>query len=145
MLNAVFTNYLKRYLGLPKYAHIAAIHYYCKTWPLFNAIKFSAQDAIAKIKFPAESMHGHQLSFVNTNALMPYDPCEDMDEDFPLQDVFISRNRHYRRRAFRKLFNSDHYKTCATVKFHVRIEPSCKCICCGGQATREHVCDTDMQ
>ena len=79
MLNAVFTTYLKRHLGLRKYAHNAAIHYYCKTWPLFNAIKFSAQDAIAKIKFPAESMHGHQLSFVNTNALMPYDPREDMD------------------------------------------------------------------
>jgi len=37
-LNAVFTNYLKRYLGLPKYALNAAIHYYCAQW-IFHYIR----------------------------------------------------------------------------------------------------------
>jgi len=143
MLNTVFNTYLKRYLGLPRYAQSAALHYYCKTWPLYNAVKFFAKEAITKINFPSDSLHGHKLSFSNVDAITPYDPSAEMDDDFPRQDVFISRNRHYRRRMFRKLFNSDHYKTCATTKFHVSIEPECKCIYCDCQLTRDHTCDKD--
>ena len=44
-LNAVFTNYIKRYLGLPKYANNAAVHFYCKTWPLYYAVKHLASNA----------------------------------------------------------------------------------------------------
>jgi len=35
-LNAVFSNFIKRYLGLPKYVSNSAVHYYCGTWPLFS-------------------------------------------------------------------------------------------------------------
>jgi len=56
-LNAVFTNYMKRYFGIPKYAHNAAIHFYSGTWPLYNAIKHSASQSIPKINFPENSMN----------------------------------------------------------------------------------------
>ena len=96
-LNAVFTNYLKRYLGLPKYAHNAAIHYYCGTWPLYHAIMNIEERSISKINFPQNSLHGHQLSFATVEKLSPYVPESEMDSDFPKDEIYISRNRVYRK------------------------------------------------
>ena len=70
-MNSVFTSYLKRYLGLPKYLHNAAVHYYCKTWPLYNAVKFAARNAVSRIQFRANSLDGLQLSFVIESYVPP--------------------------------------------------------------------------
>ena len=140
MINSVFTSYLKRYLGLPKYAHGAAIHFYCRTWPLFNAIRYLARGAISKITFPPDSMDGYQLTFANTTPIPPYDPSTEMDDDFPRTMIHISRNKHYRRKNFRKIFNIEHYRTCSVTKFHTKVTDACKCIYCGEHASREHKC-----
>ena len=142
-MNSVFTSYLKRYLGLPKYSHNAAVHYYCKTWPLYNAVKFAARNAVSRIQFPANSLDGLQLSFAIESYVPPYVPSAEMYDDFPRREVFVSRNEHYRTRTFRKLFNTDHYKYCANAKFHVKIEAECKCLFCGGRSSRDHKCPTN--
>ena len=82
-MNAVFTNYIKRYLGLPKSAHNAAVHYYCGTWPLYNAIKSFSASAVFNIRFPSDSMEGHQLSIAKLVELPPYVPEHEMASDFP--------------------------------------------------------------
>ena len=64
-LNSVFTNYLKRYLGLPRYTQNAAVHFYTRTWPLYYAVKHLAMIATFKINFPANSLNGHKLSFAS--------------------------------------------------------------------------------
>ena len=146
MLNAVFNSYMKRYLGLPKYAHGAAIHYYCRTWPLYYAVRYLASEAVTKLSFPPNSLNGHQLSFANATPLPPYQPEIEMDQDFPRKSVYISRNRRFRMRCFRELFNIEHFKSCQVVKFHTRVTYDCKCIYCGQHATRSHTCTlTTMQ
>jgi len=139
-LNAVFTNYVKRYLGLPKYANNAAIHYYCGTWPLYNATMHGAVHAVSKINFPPDSLNGYKLSIANVEHLPPYLPEHEMDSDFPKCKVHISRNQIYRRRKFRELFNVNHYKSCSVKKFHVKPTDDCKCIYCQKSLGRGHVC-----
>ena len=99
-LNSVFTNYIKRYLGLPRYAHNAALHFYCGTWPLYNAIKHTSVEAALRINFPENSIDNYQLSFVNSDPLEPFIPELEMEPDFPKTRFHISRNKLYRKKKF---------------------------------------------
>ena len=139
-INAIFTNYLKRYFGLPKYAHNAAIHFYSGTWTLYYAIKHLAPESILKINFPESSLDDYQLSFANPEPLLPYVPETEMDEDFPRHSVHISRNRIFRRKKFQNLFNLGHYEVCTVEKFHTKLTSQCRCIYCGKKIVRGHVC-----
>ena len=139
-LNAVFSNFIKRYLGLPKYVSNSAVHYYCGTWPLFYALRHLSTIAISKINFPSESMHEHKLSFTDLVPLPPYVPETEMDEDFPRHSVHISRNRIFRRKKFQNLFNLGHYEVCKVEKFHTKLTSQCRCIYCGKKIVRGHVC-----
>ena len=139
-LNAVFTNYLKRYLGLPKYAQNSAVHYYCGTWPLHYAIMNIASRSVHKLNFPPDSLNGHQISFSNVPLLPPFVPVSEMDPDFPTEKLHISRNRVYRKKKFCEIFNVHHYKICTIEKFHINVTKKCKCIYCKTILTRGHVC-----
>ena len=86
-MNAVFTNYMKRYLGVPKYVQNAAIHFYCGTWPLYNAIKHLNLQTVLKLNFPPNALENYQLSFANALPLPAYKPELEMDPDFPRRDV----------------------------------------------------------
>jgi len=139
-LNAVFTNYIKKYLGLPKYAHNAAVHYYCGTWPLYNAIKNLAQTAATNINFPPNCIDGHQLTFANNDPLPIYDPETEMEDDFPRKRPHISRNRYFRRKQFRDIFDVNHYQNCTLERFHTKKTDECKCLYCGNALARDHKC-----
>ena len=139
-LNSVFTNYVKRYLGLPKYANNAAVHYYCSTWPLYNAIMHSNTKQWFRISFPEGTLNNYNLSFANVAPLPQYVPEIEMNPDFPRGKVHVSRNRHYRQKVFRELFDIDHYMMCSVEKFHTHITSKCKCISCHKKCNRGHKC-----
>ena len=139
-LNAVFSNFIKRYLGLPKYVSNSAVHYYCGTWPLFYALRHLSTIAISKINFPSESMHEHKLSFTDLVPLPPYVPETDMDLNFPREKIHIPRKRSFRIKIFRELFIVDHYKTCVVERFHSKLTCDCKCLFCGQNFARGHTC-----
>jgi len=139
-LNSVFTNYMKRYLGLPKYAHNSAVHFYCGTWPLYNAVRHLASEAVWKIHFPEHCLENYQLSIVNVEPLQPFVPELELEPDFPRTRFHISRNQVYRKSKFRDVFNINHYKVCNIEKFHTRITSQCKCVHCGQTLIRGHVC-----
>ena len=134
---------MKRYFGIPKYAHNATIHFYSGTWPLYNAIKHSASQSIPKINFPENSMNDYQLSFANPEPIPPYVPESEMDSDFPRQTVHISRNRTFRQKKFKELFNINHYEVCTVDKFHTQLTSQCRCIYCDNILLRGHVCPVD--
>ena len=139
-LNAIFTNYIKRYLGIPKHANNAALHYYCGTWPLFYALKNQARAAVQNIKFPSNCLDGYQPTFANPDPLAPYVPEIEMPNDFPRKKVHFSRNRFYRKKQFSDIFNINHHKLCSIEKFHTQITLKCKCTFCGHALDRGHSC-----
>jgi len=133
-------NFIKRYLGLPKYVSNSAVHYYCGTWPLFYALRHLSTFAISKINFPSESMHEHKLSFADLVPLPPNVPETEMDLDFPRQRIHIPRKRSFRRNFFEKLFVVNHYKTCVVERFHSKLTSDCKCLFCGQNFARWYTC-----
>jgi len=142
-INAVFTCYIKRYLGLPRSCSATGVHYYCNTAPLYHAIRDISASSFTNICFPP-SMEGHQLSFANVPPLPPYEPESDLSEDFPREQVFISSVGYHRCKFFRHLFNINHFRICSVSTFHVNSTPECTCLYChgslAGPSSKDHSC-----
>merc|ERR1711867_371958 len=61
-INAVYTRFLKRYLGLPMFSNNAIVHHITDTAPLALKLKYQAPALLSSFKFPS-CLSGHKLSF----------------------------------------------------------------------------------
>jgi len=145
MLDATFTKFLKRYLGVPPHSNNACIHFLTSTIPLSDNLKRAAPNAIRALSFPP-SLHGHQLSFFpqSSQGLDQVEGQLKIIEKIPTTFwlsrtiTSIPQHRQSRRRVLREILDSDHLQICQSSTFHTSPLPSCLCINCGEWAHTFH-------
>ena len=70
-INAVFTRYLKRYLGIPMFSNNSIVHHITDTVPLINKLEHQAPTLLSSFTFP-NCLSGLQLSFTPKLSLSNY-------------------------------------------------------------------------
>ena len=80
--NAVFSKFLKRYLGIPYWSNNSITYFITGTQPLMTTLQQLGQKSINALKFP-HVLHGHKLSLVrNINTSVRYDPIQFIPNTF---------------------------------------------------------------
>ena len=132
-VNATFTKYLKRYLGVPYPSSSRLIHHLCQTRPLHEILWDRLANATGGIMLP-EIMHGWQLSFANVTPVFEPYSIQNIPTSFWHSRMCLNLpwNPQYRRKISREILDSNHHSTCANRDFH-RFPDVDKCICiiCG--------------
>ena len=144
-IDATLTKYLKRYLLVPAHSNNATIHFLTSTLPLSKNLRRAAPNAIRSLTFPS-ILHGHRLSFFPSSS----QGLNDMDDRLEILEripstFWLSRlpfsiplYPQSRKRLFREILDSDHFKICRNSAFHPHPLPTCLCINCGGPAHAYH-------
>ena len=146
-MNAVFTKYLKRYLGLPYQANNAICHQVTNTQPLNNTLESLIPSSFSSLRFP-EALNGLKLTInenkYETNA---YNPVTHVPTFFWRSKSYAAIPTYYRSRRTlcREIFDFTHYDICINAKFHVNPSCDCRCGTCGEEASHYHqyFCDAN--
>ena len=137
-LNAVFSKFLKRYLGIPYHMNNSITHFITNSAPLSNILSSQYKNSFNALSFPS-SFHGFKLSQCGIT-WEEYDPI-------PLIPTYFWRSSfngtipvyaRNRRRYCRELFDLTHFDLCHNEKFHLGPERTCICMFCGQQAMYYH-------
>ena len=140
-INVIFLKYLKRYLGLPKYANNAITYHITGTEPLSNYLLSKAKESIGMINVPTE-FSGYQIQFIKK---IPEIKKTNLNENIPtwfwmsrmLQN--IPQSYRSRRIIMKEIYDLDHMSYCQTTKFHANIDHNqCKCILCNQLMSHYH-------
>ena len=141
-LDAVWTKYLKRYLGLPRYANNGVIYHITESQPLSNTLESIAPHKLGGLVFP-QSFAGMKLSFISDKAISQssFNPIPVIPTTFWVSRVVncIPTMQHYRHRLMREIFDIAHLDICMTTSFHCKIEEDCKCNICNLHAHSYHM------
>ena len=132
-VNAVFTKFLKRYLGIPNHCRNSIVHHITETKPLFLKLKDTAIRNLESISFPDE-LSGHMLSFVkslyqfNTN----YNALNDIPTYFWRSRALhnLPLNPKMRRSVCIEILDLDHHTYCINKGFHTEFKEGCVCVAC---------------
>ena len=137
-LNAVFTKYLKRYLGVPRHFSNHITHFLTETTPFFTFLQKRIQDSITCVRFPTE-FSGIMLSIFNGRATEDYNCLEQVPSWFWLSQSFhqLPSNPKHRRRLCMDIFDSKHSNFCQKDIFHIPDE-ACVCKYCNDICTHYH-------
>ena len=147
-LNSVFTSFLKRWLGVPKWAKNGIVHYVCGTTPFVDFLEERASSLGHCFQFPS-AFHGFRPSFLGPKAMEVEHSVSAQDEEVPVellnqvphnQDLILPQNPWYRKNLARKLFDIDHMNACRTEDFHNWAKPDCICTLCGNHREAYHSC-----
>ena len=128
-LNATFTKFLKRYLGIPFRSDNDITHHICETKPLLEIIKErSFENSKSIIQPPSVT----PIIF-ESPTLTPYEAFKKVPSAFwrSRQLFNVPQNQYFRRKILRSIFDSTHYLTCTNPKYHLLAEDSCLCKMCG--------------
>ena len=143
-LNSVFTCYLKRWLGVPKWSNNQIVHLICNTIPFENYLRLRCSHLVNGYKFPP-SFHGFRPSFLEN--LDETDRSEEQSAPGEFLEIMevspitaIPITFRYRKMMARALLDSDHMNGCKTERFHVWAEKSCVCIHCNSEKSPYHKC-----
>jgi len=138
--NSNFTKYLKRYLGVPKYANNAITHYVTDTRPLLTQLNSFNHAGLGTFTFPP-CLNGYQVSFLaNLKQGEQYDPVKSVP-------TFFWRSRSYarlptqfknRQKLMFDIFDLEHDVFCVKDGFHVLDGRNCRCKACGQVMTNYH-------
>ena len=141
-LDAVWSKYLKRYLGLPPHVNNATVYHITGTEPFSNSLKAIAPQRLGGLSFP-ECFSGMMISFINEQAPMqpPFDPIPQVPTTFwaSRMIVAIPSTKYYRHRIMREIFDMPHFDLCSNSTFHNKIEDDCVCMICKDNAHAYHV------
>ena len=138
-LNALFTKFLKRYLGIPYATYNGLVHYITGTIPLWNTLKTKVEKFFYKISYPP-CLDGVRFSPPNQEECSPYVAVEHIPSFFwmsPVINLPLPINQDVRRALLYDSFDLHHRKMCAEIKHH---QPSALCVCthCGYSVERYH-------
>ena len=141
-LDALWTKFLKRYLGLPNYANNATVLFITNTQPLSKSLRSRAPHETGGLTFPT-SLSGLKLSFladIEQSVQERYNPIPLIPTTFWNTRTIenIPMTLFYRKRLMREVFDIDHMDVCANSKFHVRSELTCVCKICSKHAHPYH-------
>jgi len=138
--NAVFTKFLKRYLGIPYRSNNAITHFITETKPLLTTLQNLSQKSINSMTFP-KLLDGYKLALTNyTSAAELYNPIPSVPTSFWMSKTFHSLPIYARNRKLlcRDIFDVKHFDICNNQNFHVRPTTDCVCTACGENATPYH-------
>ena len=137
-MNAVFTRFLKRWLGLPKWTKNAIVHHLCGTRPLEEHLCSRIPKLMAGIEFS-----GYRPSFLEelptskVNLTLPLEYLSYVDRN-PI--YILPRTFFYRKALARRLLDVSHMDFCDNDSFHSWAEPTCKCKICNKHREPYHSC-----
>ena len=142
-LDAVWTKFLKRYLGVPVWTNNATILHIANEQPLSKTLKKRAPHQLGGLVFP-ESLSGMKLSFLKNSQPDDDDPNDIISR---IPSAFWSTriinsipvNVFYRKRLMREVLDLQHMELCKNKKFHVYSEENCVCIICSKHAHPYHI------
>ena len=139
-INALFTKYLKSYLGLPIHSNNSIIHFITQTSPLVHQLRSLAPSFSNGLAFPS-CLQGLQLNILrNVSEPPPYNPIPDIPTTFWRSKIYNCLPSDYRMRRLlcRDVIDAVHFDFCCNKKFHIGPEPSCLCTLCGNSAHPYH-------
>jgi len=136
--NAVFTKYLKRYLGIPFHSNNSITHFITNTEPLSIILKNLYPQSFNSLSFPT-CLNGLQLSRtitlpVNYNPL-PHIPSYFWRSKYPGTLPIYSRSRKV---MCEEIYDVTHYDICINPSFHL-LDTNCICMACGDVAMWPHI------
>jgi len=137
-LNAVFSKFLKRYLGVNYHTSNSITHFLTNTAPLTTTLKSLYDDSFTSLSFPT-CLHGLKLSRCD-NSCEAYDPVPLVPTHFwrSSYNGTIPVYQRNRRLMCRELYDLHHFDICTNERFHPKPEASCMCWLCGNTATNYH-------
>ena len=141
-LDAVWTKYLKRYLGLPPFANNSIVYHVTETLPLSYSLKVIAPQKVGGLVFP-NCFSGLKLSFIPSIEDIP--PMPDLNPTIPTT-FWMSRminvlpsTKYYRHRLMREITDFKHKDICTVTNFHIKPTDDCKCKYCNQPAHPYHI------
>ena len=139
-LNRVYTKFLKRYLGVPKYTNNAIVYHITNSQPLSHTLKQLAPHSTKSISVPPE-LSGYQLKFIQRLPVVEsYVNHHRVPSWFWLSQMLhqLPLDPYKRTQICSELIDKDHKHYCQTEKFHHKIEENCKCNACGNILSYYH-------
>ena len=139
-IDAVFTKYLKAYLGIPKHCNNSIVYYVTGTIPLSVFLRSQVSSFTNGLTYPS-CLAGIQFNFLkDTRAPEPFSAIEKIPTTFwrskPIYE--LPRSYYYRRQLCRDATDQIHSDICNTKTFHVSPSESCICSLCNEKADSYH-------
>ena len=141
-MNSVFTIFLKRWLGVPRWANNAKVHHLCETKPLEDYLSDRLESLMSAIYLP-EKFSGFRPSFLE-NVKGQITSLGAPEEFYAYLDAFpiysLPATFHYRRGLARKMVDYGRMDFCQNTSFHAWSQPDCKCKLCDKIREPYHNC-----
>ena len=142
-LNAVFTKFLKRYLGIPYSTNNSLVYFVTETAPLSQQLNDRCYNQFLKIRYPT-SMNGVRLT-PPTEDRFKYSLIEEIPSYFWLTPVLkhsdLPLNPTSRRAILYEILDLYHPHLCVEDSFHKSPTEACLCRLCEMPADRFHFRD----
>ena len=137
-VNAVFTKFLKRYLGVPYRANNSITYFITQSEPLSTTLQNLYMQSFTSLSFPS-CLNGFQLSQSFTNPEL-YDPLPLIPSYFWRSKYpgFLPLYSRSRSTLCNEIFNLNHSNYCTNTSFHIAPENECTCVDCGEMVTAYH-------
>ena len=137
-VNAVFSKFLKRYLGVNYHASNSITHFLTNTAPLSTILKTLYDNSFSSLSFPT-CLHGIQLSRCD-NTPEQYDPIPQIPTHFWRSSYsgIVPVYSRSRKQMCREIYDLHHFEMCTNQRFHPKPETTCTCWLCGEHATNYH-------
>jgi hypothetical protein len=141
-LNAIFTKFMKRYLGVPYSTYNAIVHYITGTVPLCNFLQDRAMKDFFKTSFPSSLEGTHFTPPTELEELKEYNAYEKIPQffrDSGVQENFqLPTNPDTRRALLYDMIDLFHHHVCYDELFHTRPTDWCVCLYCGDTVEHYH-------
>jgi len=139
-INAIYSKYLKRCLGVPKSTSNAKVLFITGSEPTCNYLHELSQRMFFKISYPS-SLSGIQFAPPNPNLFNPYSAIREVPSYFWLSEQLrgsIPNNPASRRALMYEIFDLFHHHVCRDAETHHSPMEDCRCKLCGGSVQRYH-------
>ena len=139
-MDALFTKFLKRYLGLKPWANNATVHFITNTIPFSSYLQIRSPHLTKSLIFP-DCLSGLKLSFLEPLLVEEYWPIPQIPSTFRVSKNFtvLPSDPFYRKRLIAEIFDQEHFDLCQTTNFHPHAHDDCVCKFCGEQARSFHL------
>ena len=126
-VDAVYSSYLKRYLGVPRHCNNAVTHFLCNSLPLTDTLRVGAFKQFSRLSFP-DKLSGYRFSFCPSQYESKFFAVEKVPSTFWASRTFhqIPSSEKARRKLCRELLDLHHYELCSNKKFHFA---TADCVC----------------
>ena len=139
-LDALFTKFLKRYLGLKPWVRSAIVYFITEMMSYSNYLRAKSLHTTKSLIFP-NCLSGLKLSILEHHETVEYWPIPLIEPTFWASRTFsvLPSSYFYRKKLITEIFDHEHLSICRTTKFHPHAQNECICKYCNGHAHPYHV------